>query len=91
MSYPLGLQSSLKARIQRVVADNDLVNTEHQQTDQSTPTSGRCFLCVKAIIGPGYQKAKNKLRNNVKTSCKDCKKIVCTTHADMTCLDCGHD
>ena len=82
---PVGLQSTLQQKMQKVTG------TDSQERILPVAANcGRCYLCTRAIMGPGYKKNKNKLRNNIKTNCKNCRKIVCTTHADLTCFDCGH-
>ena len=46
------------------------------QEEEDIPAKcGRCFKCVRAIVGcDDYKKARKKLKNKLKSKCGKCKK-----------------
>ena len=81
-----GLQIAVVHKMHRLLGIKEVM---HHAVDIPTK-SGRCFKCIKAIMGsPNYIRERNRLNNILKTKCFQCNKYVCKVHqVEFICRDC---
>ena len=85
-AYSNGLQIAVVNKMRRVLGIKEAM---HHAVDIPTK-SGRCFKCIKAIMGsPNYICERNRLNNKLKTKCFQCNKYICKIHqVEFICGDC---